>query len=195
MDKLRQLAVAEQATVGGAVLLLVASFLPWHRACIDFGVEELCFSANGWESPSTPWSILAVLIGLAMGTVIVLQKLAGVTLPERLGTLSWGQVHMTGGIAVAALIVIKLLDESSKLSYGFYLGLVATALLVYGGVMIGRGALASSIPPSPPPPPPPSPPPPPPSSPPPPPPPSPPPPPPPPPSPPPAAPPTPPPPS
>ena len=57
MDK--KLSPTEIAIMGGGALLLVASFLPWHSVSVPFFGT---ISRNGWEDPSTPWSILAVLV-------------------------------------------------------------------------------------------------------------------------------------
>jgi hypothetical protein len=142
MDKLT---TNEKLVAGGGVLLLIASFLPWHRVCVDGGgfIPDFCASLNGWDEGSSPWIILAVLVGAAMATVVVLDKLTSVDLPAKLGSLSWSRVHLIGGIAVAALVLIKLLDESSYLSYGFYIGAVAAAALAAGGILMSRESPAS----------------------------------------------------
>lgn len=158
LDKLNR---NEQLVIGGGALLLIASFLPWHSVDTGFGT----FTASGWDEGSTPWSILAVLIAAAMAVVAVLDKLTDVQIPDKLGNFTWTQLYFFGGIAVGALILIKLLDESSFLGYGFYIAVVAGAAVVAGGVMgfmqaqaggapSGPGSPPAAPPPPPPPPPP-----------------------------------------
>jgi hypothetical protein len=136
MDKLNTLSLGEKLVAGGGVLMLIASFLPWYK--IDFGLEEFglgSFTANGWESPGAIWSVLAVLVGLVMAAAVLAPKLGNVQLPA-LGQYTWGQAHLALGALVALFILLKLINESSSISYGFFLGIIAAAALAGGGYMM-----------------------------------------------------------
>ncbi|HXH22885.1 MAG TPA: hypothetical protein VNN10_12735 [Dehalococcoidia bacterium] len=135
MDKINELTNGEKAISLGGILMLVASFLPWYKVSFSFGeFGSVSASASGWEAPGAIWSILAVIIAVAMAGVVLAAKFGNVQLPD-LGSFTWGQALLAGGGAVVVLIVLKLINESSSLSYGFYLGVIAAALLAAGGYL------------------------------------------------------------
>lgn len=131
MDKLNTLSNGEKLIAGGGVVLLVASFLPWYS--IDFG-GLASFTRNGWQSPGAIWSLLAVLIGVAMAAAILLPKFGNVQLPD-LGSITWPQAHLGLGIAALVFIILKFINESSYMSFGFYLGILAAIALAVGGYL------------------------------------------------------------
>jgi hypothetical protein len=136
---LNKLTRTEQIICGSAVVLLLASFMPWYS---KFGG-----SRNGWDYFF--WGVIPVLIGLVMLAHIVITKLAdNVTVPD----LPWPMVHLVGGIVAAALVVLKLLigDEVSALglsvdldrSFGLFLATLAALGLAYGGYSYNRETTA-----------------------------------------------------
>ncbi len=135
MDKINELSLGEKLIGGGAVLLLIASFLPWYKVTVSFGGFSESFSANGWEDPGALWSILALLIGLAMAVAVLGPKLGNMQLPA-LGSVTWGQALLGAGAVALAFIIIKFLDESSSISYGFFLGFIAAVALAAGGYLL-----------------------------------------------------------
>lgn len=139
MDKLKDMTLGEKIVAGSGVLMLITSFLPWYS--VDYGFGTATF--NGWEKPSPLWSVLAVLLGVAMAAQVLLTKLGTVELPEKLGNLGWGQVHMIGGIAAAAFVLIKLINESSHLGFGFFLAILCAAGLAFGGFTINKESSAA----------------------------------------------------
>jgi hypothetical protein len=147
MDMVSQLSMGQKLIAGGGILMLIASFLPWYK--VSFSVAQIGFSTSvsrsGWQSPGGIWSILAVLLAVAMAGVVI-ARLANVALPD-LGSVTWGQAMLGGGVAVAVLVVIKLLNHSSNLSFGFFLGIIAAVALAAGGYLLyseertGAGAM------------------------------------------------------
>lgn len=129
MDKINQMTLGEKLAVGGAALMLIASFLPWYS--IDIG-EFGSFSRNGWQSPGAIWSVLAVIISVGFAGVILARKFGNVQLPD-LGQFTWGQAALAAGGAVVLFIIIKLVSESSFMAFGFFLGIIAAALVAAGG--------------------------------------------------------------
>jgi hypothetical protein len=136
MDKLNQLSLGEKLVGGGGVLMLIASFLPWYK--ISFGIAGLAHvsvSRNGWQSPGGLWSLLAVLISIALAGSIAAVKFGNMKMPD-LGSVTWGQAYLGGGAAVALCVIIKLINESSYISFGFYLGIIAAAAVAAGGYLL-----------------------------------------------------------
>ena len=135
LEKFQALGLGEKIILIAGVVLLIASFLPWYS--VDLGPFG-SVSRNGWESPGALWSIVPVFIGLAMAGVIALKTFTAVQLPNDVGGQSWARVHLAGGALALLFVVIKFLNESSHLSFGFYLGLVAAAALAAAGFLMYR---------------------------------------------------------
>jgi hypothetical protein len=135
LEKLNDLSNGEKLIAGGGILMVIASFLPWYKVSIDFGeFGGASFSANGWEAPGAIWSILAVLIAVALVGVIAAVRFGNVKLPD-LGQFTWGQALLAGGVATVVLVLLKLISESSSMSFGFYLGILAAIAMAAGGYL------------------------------------------------------------
>ena len=131
MDKLNALTLPEKLIAGGGVLMLIASFLPWYK--VSFLQASVGYS--GWEGPGSLWSTLAVIIGVLMAGHVLGTKLGNLSLPAP-GKYSWAMVHVAGGAAVVLFIFLKLISESSYMSIGFFLGIIAAGLLAAGGYLM-----------------------------------------------------------
>jgi hypothetical protein len=146
MDKLierfKLLSMGEKIILIAGVVLFIDGFLPWYS--IDIG--PLSWTRNGWESPGAIWSILAILVGLAMACVVVLKNFTEGVIPDNMGGFSWPKILLGGGVAALVLVVIKLLNESSSLGFGFYLGIIAAAALAAAGGLMYREEMASGSP-------------------------------------------------
>lgn len=141
MDKL---STNEKIIAAAGALLLIASFLPWYSVKVNlFGVSK-SFTANAWGEPNALWSILAVLLGVAMAAQILVSKFSDAEIPK-LGSLSWPEVHRIAGIAIAVLVLIKLLSESSHLGFGFFIAIICAGALAYGGFMYAKDEPAPSV--------------------------------------------------
>ncbi len=144
MEKLNELSNGEKAIGVGGVLMVIASFLPWYKVSIDAGAFSASFSRNGWQSPGALWSVLAVLIAVAMVGVIGGMKFGNLKLPD-LGNFSLGQIMLGAGGLTVVLIVLKFLGESSSLSIGFFLGVIAAVLLAAGGYLLFTEEKAAGV--------------------------------------------------
>src|SRR3970282_2693240 len=133
------LGIGEKIIVIAGLVLLIDGFLPWYS--VDLGPFG-SFTRNGWQSPGGLWSMLAILIGLAMAAVVVLKGLTEVEIPDNIGGQSWARILLGGGGAALVLVVIKFLNESSSLAFGFYLGFIAAAALAVRGVLLYREEMA-----------------------------------------------------
>jgi hypothetical protein len=138
-EKMNMLSMGEKVVVGGAIVLLIASFLPWYDIGGELGefgdALGISTTRSGWQSPGGIFSILAVLIGLAMAGSILAMKFGNVQMPA-MGNFTLGQVFLAAGGLVVLLIIIKFLNESSHLGFGFYLGFLAALGLGVGGYLI-----------------------------------------------------------
>lgn len=140
MEKFKALGIGEKIILIAGLVLLIDSFLPWYS--VDLGPFG-SIDRSGWESPGAIWSILAVLVSLAMMGVIAVRNLSPGTLPDNVSGVTWPKIHLGGGIAVAVLVIIKLLNESSSLGFGFYIGIVCAAAIAVAGVLMYREEMAA----------------------------------------------------
>ena len=143
VEKFMALGIGEKIIVIAGLVLLIDGFLPWYS--VDLGPFG-SFTRSGWQSPGAIWSMLAILIGLAMAAVVVLKGLTEVEIPDNVGGQSWARILLGGGVAALVLVVIKYLNESSSVGFGFYLGFVAAAALAVGGFMMFREESAAGPP-------------------------------------------------
>jgi hypothetical protein len=154
---LKKLSTGEWVTAASGIVLLIFSFFHWYS--YDFGPFSV--SRNGWQSPGALWGILAVLLGVVLAAHVLVGKLGGVELPERLGRVGWGVMHLAGGALAFVFMLIKLINHSSDTAFGFYVSLIAAVGLGVGGYLMAKetGELPSALggsggatpPPSPPP--------------------------------------------
>ena len=89
--------------------------------------------------------MLAIVIGLAMAAVVALKGLTEVEIPDNVGGQSWPKILLGGGAAAIVLILVKLLNESSFMGFGFYLGIIAAAALAVGGFLMFREEQAAGL--------------------------------------------------
>jgi hypothetical protein len=136
MEKFKGLGLGGQIIVIAALVLLIDSFLDWYSVSASFGDIEVSASASGWDAPGAIWSILAVLIGLAMGGVTVARALmAPGTIPDNISGFTWPKIMLGAGGVAALFIIIKFLNHSGDLAFGFFIGIICVAALCAGGFL------------------------------------------------------------
>jgi hypothetical protein len=141
VEKFMALGIGEKIIIIAGVVLFIDGFLPWYS--VDLGPLG-DFTRNGWESPGAIWSILAVLVALAMGAAVVVRGLTEAEVPDNVGGFSWPKILLGGGVAALVLVLIKLLNESSHLGFGFYLGIICALALAGGGFLMFREEQAAA---------------------------------------------------
>lgn len=135
MERFKGLSIGEKIIVIAGPLLFIDGFLPWYS--VDFGALG-SVTRSGWQSPGAFWSLLAILIGLAMAAVVVLKNMTDVDIPEKVGNFTWPKIFLGGGVVALLFVLIKLVNESSFLGFGFYLGIIATGALAVAGFLLYR---------------------------------------------------------
>ena len=129
-----KMGIGEKIILVAVPLLLICSFLPWYD--VDFVVGSV--TRNGWQSPGALWSILAVLVSLVVFAKVVAANFTTAQIPSDFGNpnITWGRIHLALGILPAILILFKLLNESSYLGFGFYIGIILVIVLAVAGYLI-----------------------------------------------------------
>lgn len=132
-DKFKETSLGEKIILIAGPLMLINGFLPWYD--VDLGPFG-SVTRNAWESPGALWSILAVLIGLVMAGLVAAQRFSGAQMPALPEGVTWARVQLGLAVAAALFIIIKLINESSYLGFGFYIGILLTAALVVGAGLL-----------------------------------------------------------
>jgi len=133
--KFNELSLADKLiAVAGVLMLIPISFLPWwHWSLAGFSASK-----SAWGPPGDIWSILAVLVSLAMALAVILPKFANLALPN-LGTVTWDQAFGGGSAALVVLMLLKawriLAAPAGGFGWGFFLAIIAAAAIAYGGFL------------------------------------------------------------
>jgi hypothetical protein len=135
IEKFNALSIGEKIILPAGVVLFILGFLPWYS--VDLGPLGT-YTRNGWQSPGAIWSILAILVGLAMAVVVGLKAFGTATIPDNVGGFTWPKIHLGGGVAALVLVLIKLANESSHMAFAFYIGIIAAAALAGAGFLMFR---------------------------------------------------------
>ena len=135
---LKKLTPGEMVIAISGVVLLIFSFFKWYSIEFTLLGQTVGASRNGWEGPSAFLSVVAILIGLVMAAHVIVNKLAGVEMPERLGSVGWGVFYLAGGVIAFLFLIIKWLDNNDFVKFGFYISILASLGLAVGGFMTAR---------------------------------------------------------
>lgn len=121
--------------IAGAVLIIDLLFFPWHE--IDLGILGSA-SRSAVESPKGGLGVLALLVAAAMVAVVAVTRFSSARLPDL--PIPLGQAMFFAGIAVAALLLIKLVAETDFLGFGAWLGVLLGGAVAYGGFLMRKEA-------------------------------------------------------
>lgn len=152
LEKFNALSLAEKLLIGGAVLMFIASFLSWwHYDAASAIPAELrgvagalgaktSYGFDGWSRPGSIWSVLAILLSLGLAGIVAATRFANVALPALPPNWTWGMVFGGGAAAVVVLMLLKawriLAAPVGSFGIGFFIAVVATAAIAYGGYLI-----------------------------------------------------------
>ncbi len=131
--KLKSMSLGEQLIGGGAVLMFIASFMPWWSV----SVGPISASKDGWGAPGSFWSLVAILISLALLAVVLVQNLTEIKMPDLPQNFTWGRVY---GGAAGVIVVLMLLKfwrvEATPIGgvgWGFFIAVIAAVAIAAGG--------------------------------------------------------------
>ena len=134
---LKRLSMGERCmALGGVLLFLDLIILPWHRISIGFGSFGVTASRTGIQSPNGFLGLLAALVAVAVVARVVVSDFTSVELPTL--PISWPRADLLAGVAAAALVLLKLIVETSYLSIGAWLAVPLAGAMLYGGYLRSR---------------------------------------------------------
>ena len=119
--------------VTGALLVIDLLFLPWHSIAVPFLGSV---NRSGISSPNAFLGFLAALVAAAMVAQIIVSKFTSAKVPDL--PVPWPRAHMLGGLVVVGLLLLKLVLQTSFLSFGAYLGILFAAALAFGGYTVDQ---------------------------------------------------------
>lgn len=124
--------------VAGVLLIIDLLFLPWHSVDLPGAAEALGVDTTftAVQAPNAFYGIVALILTLVMVVQIVLAKLTTVALPDP--PVPWAQIHVSAGITVAIMLVIKLIVETDSLGFGAFLGVLLGLTVAFGGYSISQ---------------------------------------------------------
>jgi hypothetical protein len=126
--------------IAGGLLLVDLLFLPWY----DF----IRLTRTGIQTPNSFWGVMALVVTAAMVALVIATRLTSARVPDL--PVPPGQAVFLGGIAVAALLFLKIAVQTSDLAIGAWLGLVLGGVTAYGGSLVRKESEGASPPAGPP---------------------------------------------
>jgi hypothetical protein len=125
MDKLSKLTPGAMLTLGGLVLYIIDSFLPWQKVCFGGGGINVCPSANEWHGIG----VLAVLLGIAL---LLWEAMPLVTARPALGTVSPRLVSLGLAAALVLFTLITTLSHNEFRKIWSWIGLILSIVAAVG---------------------------------------------------------------
>jgi len=133
-----KMSTAEKLLAGGSVLLLIDSFFPWQRVCIELGgLEDLigadsCGSISMWSGSGGWAGVIAGLLAIALIVVGVL-SMTGAMANMNMGTMSADKLTGFLGLGVAGFGLLKfLIVLFNEVGWAAFVGLVLLVAIGYG---------------------------------------------------------------
>jgi hypothetical protein len=137
MKALNEFSRREQITGVAGILLLIGIFaFPWYHVSVpgvSFGGTTYgggSYDGNVLQGPGSFFSYLAMIVLIVLLAELAVSRFTSAELPKL--PVSWATAEMSAGIAVLALLVIKILFHIGNFGWGFYANMVLAIALVYG---------------------------------------------------------------
>jgi len=115
---------------GGGILAFISSLLPWYK--ISFFGESA--SVNAWSTGLLAWG--GCVLALAAGALVALKAMD--VYEAKAGSLGTEQLAMILAGIGFLFVVLRWLTETSFVSFGLFLGLIATAATAAGAFLSGK---------------------------------------------------------
>ena len=125
MDKLSKLTPGAMLTLGGLVLYVINSFLPWQKLCVGDGDFRVCASQSEWNGIG----VLAALLGIAL---LVWEAVPLVMPRPALGAVNPRLVSMGLAAALVLFTLITTLTHNEFRKIWAWIGLILAIVAAVG---------------------------------------------------------------
>jgi|RhiMetdeSRZDD1v2_1073273.scaffolds.fasta_scaffold29578_7 hypothetical protein len=130
-----RMSTAEKLLAGGGILLLIDSFLPWQRVCVDLGSiggGPVCAGASMWSGSGAFAGVIAGLLTIALIVVGIL-SMSGAMANMNMGAMSADKLVGFLGAGVFVFGILKFIFAiTNSPGYGAFIGLVLLLAIGYG---------------------------------------------------------------
>ena len=134
-----KMSTAEKLLAGGSILLLIDSFLPWQKFCVDLGgLEDIVGSdgcvatANMWEGHGGAFGLIAGLLTIALIVVGIL-SMTGAMGNMNMGSMTSDKLTAFLGLGVALFGLLKfLMVLTNQVAWAAFIGLVLLVAIAWG---------------------------------------------------------------
>jgi hypothetical protein len=151
-----KMSTAEKLLAGGSILLLIDSFLPWQRFCVDLGgLEDLvgdvggCASVSMWSGSGSFAGVIAGILTIAL-IVVGVMSMTGSMANMNMGGMSADKITGFLGLGVAGFGLLKFIFALTEHpGWAAFVGLVLLVAIGWGawqkvqssgGFQMGGGA-------------------------------------------------------
>ena len=131
MDALMKLSREVQIVLGGAVVLLIVSFLPWQEISFSNSFVSASVSANEWHG-------IGFLAALLVIVMVAWEVLRLMQVKIELGSLSPGLISVALALLVALFTVIAFLDKGAYRNWPEWIALFVAIVVGVAAVMRAR---------------------------------------------------------
>lgn len=122
---MENLSNGQKIALGGGILLLISSFLPWYG--VDLGVIG-GVNIKAWDAGFLAWG--GVVLGVAGAALIALKAFQDNAVSA--GGFATEQLALILAGIGAVLIILRFITETSFVKFGLFIGVVAAAATAYG---------------------------------------------------------------
>jgi hypothetical protein len=142
---LSRMSTASKILLGGSLLYLIDSFLPWQRSCVTGGglIADFCVSVSLWDGVGFIAALLAILI-------LIMEVLVVANVEVNIGdarTRSMIEAGLAGGVLL--FTILKILIDNEALYIWAWVGLILALAIGYGGYLRWTEAKVMAPPPGP----------------------------------------------
>lgn len=138
-ERFTAMPLGEKIILIAAPLFFIVGFLPWF----DYDIAGFDGpSRSGWSGDFSFFSMIAILLALAMAAVIAIQRFTTIALPALPAGVTWARVYLGASVYIALAVLLRLvLGESAgpfdaDMAFGIWLAVLVAAALVVGAGML-----------------------------------------------------------
>ena len=136
---LNKLTIGDRVVGISAIVFLIAMFLPWYGLSDEFDVDA---SRNGFDYFFFGW--IPLLLALAMLAQILVSRFTTTEMPK-VGSLTWGQIHLILGGLAALLVLLRLLITDNVEAFGVDLGDLDRKFGLFIAMLAALGLVAGAF--------------------------------------------------